>query len=312
MLMTMGARALATVLAVGVAGCTLLYGPGSDLASGDESGAPADGSDGTLDADAVDGAPAGDAADAADGGPVLPDIPSGGLIVWLRGDDGVVASAAARVSAWNDSSPKLRPGAKPANAVQNDVAAQPARASGPGGLTTVVFDGHHTLELPFGFADFTAGLSVFVAFELPGPGSGGPVFALGSVGSCGRGAELFLDAKGIDYRVENTDVGVETNLASGAWEVISAVQSARDTAYDAGDGCHRSRVELRRSDLLLVGGLVRVPDVIGRGGTRLGRSNLYPDEYITSAIGEIIVYDRALTAAETTTVSTYLAQKWTR
>lgn len=297
---------VALVLAMGIASCSLLYGPGNELTSGEGVAPPAEGGlvDGEVD---TDGAPAGDAPSE---GATLPAIPSEGLVLWLRGDDGIVMGGN-RVAAWNDATPALRPGAKPLNAMQANGDLRPARGTAPNGLSTVVFEGRHTLELPFGFADFTKGLSVFVAFAFPGAGHGGPALALGIGGNgCARSAELFIDGTGVDYRVENTDVGQSTTLSSG-WQVISAVAGPHDAKYDV-DGCDRGRVELRRSDVLLGEGVVKVPNVIGRDGSRLGRSNLYSDQYLTSAVGEIVLYDRALSAAETTAVSAYLDRKWAR
>jgi hypothetical protein len=198
------------------------------------------------------------------------------------------------------------------NATQVMSSAQPSKAIGPHGLAAVAFDGAQTMELPFGFDDFSSGLSLFIASTLAPARTGGPVLALGFAGTgCARGAQLALGPGGFDYRVENTALGSPAAI-SAAWEVFSAVQSPFDATKDAGQDCPTSTTELRRSGIAVGSDMVKVLDTGGRAGTNLGHSVYFPDDWLSGIVGEVVLYDRALTAAETAAVNEYLSQKWAR
>lgn len=286
----------------------MLYGPGSDLANGGT-----DDTDAATAPDAVATDGGASSGDGASGDAAASLVPADGLVVWLRADDGLVMAGDERVSAWNDSTPSVRAGAKRNDALQTTPSAQPRRTGGPRGLPAVTFEGAQLLELPFGFEDFTHGLSLFVAMQLPLPSGastvGGPVFALGYTGTgCARAAEMSVGSDGFDYRVENTAIGATSSIAA-SWEVLSAVQSP---LASAGADCPTSNVELRRSGLLISSEPIKVPEKGPRAATRVGRSTYYPDQWLRGVVGEIVLYDRTLTAAETAAVSDYLAKKWAR
>ncbi|MDF2691903.1 MAG: hypothetical protein K0S65_286, partial [Labilithrix sp.] len=182
-------------------------------------------------------------------------------------------------------------------------------AAGP----VVVFDAKHTLELPPGFSDFTRGASLFVAAwpQLSGTGSTGPVLALGfppTQDACGRLFEYSVGDFSVDYRVEEIVVGATGVIDGRGWDVVSIVHGAWSAA-----SCPNDAPITIRHGLQVVGTGTSYALTKGvRTGTRLGQSNYYPNEFFSGKVGEILLYERALTNEEISRVSTYLQRRWPR
>jgi len=302
---------------LGPAACTLLVDTG-DLHGGvtkegtddggrdavvTESGAP----EAATDASTCD--------DAASASPecVAKEVPIDGLVLWLRADDGVETSDDGRVTEWHDDTSKVRPGYIGADAKQSDAGAQPLRITDAAG-DAVLFASDDVLELPPGFDDFSAGLSVFGAVwpQLDDDGYAGTLLALGfpsQQDECGRGAELSIRDFGFDYRVENESLSVAGVLDGRGWDVISVVQSG----WSAQATCtFRAPVALRRADEIKKTGAVVSLTPQLRTGTRIGQSKYFPAEFYRGKLGELLLYNRTLPDDEASRVSRYLLRRWPR
>jgi hypothetical protein len=253
-----------------------------------------------------------------DGGPEPPEclakvIPADELLLWLRADEGVETTDDGRVTAWRDSTPKLRPGALGADAKQSEAAKQPRRiteANGP----VLVFDGEQVLDLPAGFDDFTRGVTLFTAFwpQLQGDGWADAVFSLGHPpvqDTCARGLELSVGGYSADYRAENVVVGATGVIDGRGWDVVSFVAQGWDGATQCPSNVSctmRHGLEVRSTD--------KSPPLTRaiRDGTRVGRSKYYPNQYYVGTLGELLLYARALNSDEIASVTSYLLRRWRR
>lgn len=302
---------------LGISACSLFIDTsGFDGRAPNDSGAPT-ASDGSGEA-AAPGPTSTMDASCPDDGPlpaacVAKEIPTDGLVLWLRADDGLETTDDGRVTRWRDSLPKLRPGHAGLDATQTDTGAQPLRVTESAG-PAVAFGPKDALELPPGLEDFSAGLSLFVVVwpQLDATGSAGPVFALGfpaQQDSCGRLAELVIGEYGFEYRVE-AERGVAEGVVDGrGWDVISAVHGG----WNGGPVCAvNAPLTLRRGNEVKGTITMRSLSKALRSGTRLGRSSYFPNEYFSGKVGEVLLYDRALDEAEVGRVVTYLGRRWPR
>ena len=130
--------------------------PASPGGSGGASGIGGDGGSGGSAAEGGDGGTAGVADSSPPDGTVDPAIPRDGLLLWLRADRGV-ALTSGDVATWSDQSRNA------ADATQAAPERRPRLArTEPGGGASLEFDGiDDFLDLPSGFADFSAGVSIF-------------------------------------------------------------------------------------------------------------------------------------------------------
>jgi hypothetical protein len=237
----------------------------------------------------------------------LPAIPGDGLVMWLRADDGLVTGPGGRVSTWSDESPRLNPSTPAMNATQADASAQPLRVADDGGVVAVSFSGGQVLGLPPGFADFTRGITIFMAAKptLDVTGGAGTVFATGLAGECARAAELGYDQFGIDYRVENFPIGESKTVTGTTWNVVGVVQPA-------GTACVMAAVTIQVDGVLVSGSSDTAPVLADgvRPNSFVGRSTYFNDSAYQGLVGEILVYDRALGSTDLTAVTSYLHTKW--
>jgi len=312
------APAFVVVGALAVCSCSLFVDT-----SGFDGRAPADAGAGSFEAshDVADDAPSGDAPSeqCPDGGAtsvecVTREIPTEGLVLWLRADDGVETTADGRVTAWRDGVAKLRPGYIGMNAVQNDPGAQPLRVVESTG-SAVVFGPNDVLELPPGFEDFSKGLSVFAVIwpQFDAEGWAGHVFSLGySEQVCGRSGELIAGSTagyGFGYRVE-AGVGETHNALDGrGWDVVSVVHGGWQSKSECS---HAVPVRLRRATEVKATETIESLTKGVRAGSRLGRSVYYPTEYYNGKLGELLLYDRALDDQQVERVARYLGRRWPR
>jgi fibronectin type 3 domain-containing protein len=232
--------------------------------------------------------------------PVLPEgLPAQGLALFLRADT-LGLSDGASVSSWTDES--LR---------GNDATAfgPTFSASGLNGQPAVEFDGvNDHFTLPAGFADFTAGVSLFIVaqpteyqqgakFLAIGNDGGGDSLALGRAGAT-AGLQYFTTNSSNWFGWFNTNSGLETNQAAvfgvhhGGGTVDSTV-SAQITVDGVSVG----------------GGSVYVPPVKQRAFNYIGKS-YWSDGYFEGRISEILLYRRQLSAGEREAVQAYLGEKY--
>ncbi len=221
--------------------------------------------------------------------PELPDIPTDGLILWLRADKGVELSGDV-VSSWHDQSSNAY------EAIQTGSNARPALVTDNEGHTFVVFDGvDDFMKLPAGFENFEAGLSLFTVARFDAD-------ACTSVLELSNGAEIddvsFLEDHGpFLYEVsEATTYGDSFEL--GQLHSFGVVH--RPTLA----------VEIRRNGMLTNEANVALPATVLRQQNFLGHS-LYVDcPVLPGGIAEILLYDRAVTDFELLDIESYLNEHW--
>jgi hypothetical protein len=226
-------------------------------------------------------------------------IPTSGLVLWLKPDQGIIKDAGGAVSEWQDSSGTGN------NAAQSDSAKQPLfNATGVNGLPTVTFDGTDDyLEVPntpsvaitgditsffvFNVTDFDTFRAIWAktAGNLPAAndyylvsGSGSPRFYHGNGGA------------GI-AQVTGTEAPPTGTFVTAGFELEGTTATHFLNGADNGSG------DLAAAGLDL-GGPLQI-------GTRA--------DFVTKFKGdlaELVIYARALTAAERTQVQDYLQKKY--
>jgi fibronectin type 3 domain-containing protein len=232
-------------------------------------------------------------------------LPSNGRIITLTADDlGYLLFNGEAVTHWPD-------------ALGNPIAASAQSANAPtfvasaiAGRGAVRFDGQNDhLSLPGGFEDFSTGMTLFVVARptsvqagsklvLLGNGAGQGNVALGRNGS-GAGLQYFTNDGAGNYGW----FGTANALASNEAALYAVVQSG---------GAVNSLVTatVSKNGEVVGSDSVYVPPVGPRVVNYIGRSYWASDGYFAGDISEIIVYNRTLSTAEQTAVSSYLANKY--
>jgi hypothetical protein len=224
--------------------------------------------------------------------PVDPALPTQGLLLWLRADRGVTLEEG-RVSEWADQS------AQRASAFQQMPELRPRLSSGAGfDRPTLEFDGTDDyLSLPAGFADFSAGATLFGVFEASALSSCAAAIELSngreqddiSLGQyMGR---IYYEAFQLNVFGDSLPVGV-------AWEVTAVHQPTQ-------------LAELRRNgttNTMFSGFLL--PATITRAQNFIGRSLYDGCAPFGGRIAELLVYQRALSPAEVAAIEATLQARW--
>lgn len=178
------------------------------------------------------------------------------------------------------------------------------------GHAAVRFDGAEDhLRLSVGFEDFTAGMSLFVVARPTTLQAGSKLVLLGN--GAGQG-NLALGRHGssaaLQYFTTNSS-------ASYAWfatdEALTAHEPALYTVVQGGgeaDGQVGATVS--KNGEVVGSQAVYVPPVVTRALNYIGKSYWDSDGSFAGDIAEIILYNRALSAAEQAAVSTYLVNKY--
>jgi hypothetical protein len=242
--------------------------------------------------DAGQGGSAGGAPDATPDVPTsAPPIPVDGLLLWLRADRDVALEGDAVVS-WHDQSDEANDATQPAP-VQRPRLTNPAIAGG----ASVDFDGSDdNLTLPIGFADFSAGLSIF-AVALQRSSEAGCVSLVHlSNGKEVADISLGYSSGKVLYEVdESFQHGAELPLdVPLLWAVVHRVDSSFEVRLNrqpAGDG-----------EFALPEPVERTQNSVG--STLYERCQVFPGQ-----VAELLVYARGLGADELVAVEDYLARR---
>jgi hypothetical protein len=218
-------------------------------------------------------------------------VPTDGLLLWLRADRGVVASGGL-VSQWVDQSDQH------GDATQSSAELRPQLVdSGLGVGPGIEFDGvDDYLKLPIGFADFTAGLSLFVVLRQT------RVDACAAFLESSNGSEIDDVSFGqyqdrILYEVYQQDISGDP--VTYDQPALLAVVHHPDTAvalFQNGVAAGQAGLELPRS--------------ISRTDNYLGRSLYTQCAPYSGQIGEVLLYSRAMSDAERVAVEAELQARW--
>ncbi len=238
-------------------------------------------------------------------------------LLWLRADAGVTLTSSV-VTAWQDQSGHKN------HATQSMASRAPKRVTPVAGrLPWLEFDGvDDELDLPAGFASFDAGLSLFAAVQET------------VVSSCPAVIQLSNapDVDDIDLDFDS----VRTNQGGIAPQVVvgpgtSASDTGRTIHFEAGSQflsapgdsfqpgalvtlsvvqAPSGTVELHLDGVYVARGQVALPKSIQRMNNFIGRSLYNGCKAFHGRIGEIMLYDRAVSEGERMGIEQYLIKRW--
>jgi concanavalin A-like lectin/glucanase superfamily protein len=178
------------------------------------------------------------------------------------------------------------------------------------GHAAVRFDGQADhLRLATGFADFTAGMSLFVVARPSALQAGAKLVLLGN----GAGqANLALGRHGDSAALQYFTTNSSGHYAWFATDNALSVQEAALYAVVQEGGAVDSQVAatVSKNGAVMGSNAVYVPPVEGRGSNYIGKSYWASDGYFQGDIAEIILYNRALPVDEQAAVRAYLAAKY--
>jgi alpha-tubulin suppressor-like RCC1 family protein len=222
---------------------------------------------------------------------VAPEIPTTGLVLWLKANSGITKDANGKISSWMDQS------GRNLAATQGSSGNQPMWiASGPNGLPTVYFDGNYrSFNLPNVMSTATAG-ELFVVLRTEGdqnPPHGFMRFGSGGT-STGAGTDILYP-----YQGQITD-----GFGSTAVRTIGAPPTPL-TNYHLYDASSQPGAWTAR-----INGLVQYTtstNTVGFTSTPTIGALYYAFQ---GYMAEIVIYDHVLTDSERQQVQTYLAQKY--
>lgn len=223
----------------------------------------------------------------------VPPIPTNGLELWLRADDGVELDADG-VSTWKDASGKHRDAAQLQPEFRPILVAN-AIAGKPG----LVFDGADDyLKLPSLTTSFAGGVSIFVMLQEA------------SLNEC----EAYFEAAN-GQEIDDIHFGdwqkslifeVEENWAHDTNYPVPLNEPALAVAVQNTTG-----LTLLRSNSLAAGeGQVNLAPVAERAGVYIGKTLYAGCVPFDGAIGEMILYSRGVSDAEVLKIEGYLQKKW--
>ena len=241
--------------------------------------------------------PVGGAAQAGAGGdgPAPPDAPlSVGLQLWLRADLGTTL-AGTNIVKWEDQT------SNHLDATQAEPASQPLLvAKGLAGKPAVVFDGvDDWLRLPSLELDYAAGFSLFMAMERESQAVECEGFFEASNGTEIDDIQLGWWRSALHFEVWHEWVNdPRYPFENGVPVIVGAIDSALGSAV------------LRTGGQDVGMGMVTLPTKVKRNEVYLARTLYGGCGYLHGAIGEVLLYNRALSETERGEVEAYLGARW--
>jgi hypothetical protein len=232
-------------------------------------------------------------------------IPTAGLLLVLEATNAALElPAGSEVTTWRDASGQGH------DAVTLSGQAPTLVTGTIGGEAALRFDGHNDhLQLTGDFADFTAGLSLFVVARPTTVQAGSKLMLLGNgmgqanVGFGRHGSSAALQYFTTDSQGSYAWFATDEALTLGAAALYTVVQ---------GSGTANSQVPATVSTNGVVVGSqsVYVPPVVARTLNSLGQSYWGSDGYFQGDFAAVLLYNRALSPAEQAAVQAYLADTY--
>lgn len=258
------------------------------------------GGSGSSGGGAVAGGGPGDAG--AGGAPIdepPPPIPTRGLELWFDAARGV-GQVGGVVSQWADQSGHQR------NALQTSPNLRPKLVDGAlAGKPALVFDGDPNegdyLRLPTLEANFAEGVSIFVAGQQTSAAGDTPCEGFFEASNGAEIEDIHLGSwqQSLIFEVAELYVN-DTNfpLLFDKPQIIGAVLDPSPN------------VQVRRNSNAVGSGKVNLPVLVPRTQVFLGRSMYNECKPLHGAIGEVILYSRAVSDLEVVQIEDYLKQRW--
>jgi hypothetical protein len=220
-----------------------------------------------------------------------PEIPTDGLLLWLRADRGVTEENGA-VAIWADQSGNDLHATQTASNVRPKLVRQAIS-----GQPSIEFDGvDDFMRLASGFTDFSAGASIFTVVQRA-PTSG-----------CNAVLELSNGPEIDDVSLGEFNQALYYEVYNG-WTGGGALET--DTPLMLAVVHHTNlTLEMRRNGQLSGEGSTDLPSTVLREQNFVGRS-LYADCVVfPGQIGEVLIYARAVSDAELLSIEAYLRSRW--
>jgi hypothetical protein len=218
------------------------------------------------------------------------------LLLWLRGDAGVVSSSG-NVSQWTDQSQNGN------NASQTTGSNQPTVVTNAlNGLGTISFNGtNQWLSLASGFANFTQGASIFVVTKPTSITTGVRFLDFGN-GQTNNNISFREQAStGFSLYSYNgataSNVTSSTGLGTGSYQLLEAIHSGAGNATLYSNGAQTAQ-----------GNLSNINNV-ARTGNFIGK-DFNTTTFLNGQIAEILVYNSALTNGDKAAIESYFKSKY--
>lgn len=234
--------------------------------------------------------------------PVPAGIPTSGLLLLLDAE-GIAQQVPTGhpVTTWLDASPlrnnAVSRGGVPA-LVHNAI----------GGKAALRFDGiDDAMQLPTGFAGFTAGMSVFAVYRPAAIRNNMKLFVFGNsggfdsfgIGNSGASQNLL-------HFTANSGTFDWFSTAAGPAAGEASLLSIHQEAGAAGSGSYAA---VFKNSTLLGGDIVYVPATTPRSANYIA-DTYWNDERFQGDIAELVVYNRLLSSSERTALHDYFTQKY--
>lgn len=224
-------------------------------------------------------------------------IPRSGLITWLMANEGITL-ASGNVSVWNDRSGQNNHG------TQSNSSNRPGYSSSAiNDLQAVTFNGSSQfLSLPPGYSTFTSGASIFVVLRPNSVSAGARVIDLGN-GATSDNVNIQLPTStGASMYVYNgstpSSVTSSSAITLGKFQLLEAIHNGSTTATILTNALQGAQSTSMNS----ITNTVRSSNFIGQGS---GGGNCFNGD-----IAEILVYNRAVTTLERSTIEAALISKY--
>ena len=230
------------------------------------------------------------------GGP--PEIPTDGLVLWLRANAGITANGGV-VSVWADQSPSHT------DATQELARAQPVLvADGINGHPAVLFDGADDfLQIGKGFLADTGNVTIFTIAQATTTDSCMAIF------EASNGPEIDDISLGCDYGKLNYEIYNSNNEDIVFYEGVPQIFGVThaDTDPDSGD---QDPVMFFRNGFFETMASIPAPVKLRRDAAFVGKTLYGGCATYAGRVGELIVYDRAFSTEEMKAVETYLQREF--
>lgn len=224
-----------------------------------------------------------------------------GASVWLKADAGVSKDGSDLVSLWDDQT------SNHADATQSTSTAKPLFVAAQlNGLPILRFDGNSDfLNLPNGFADFTAGLTAFIVAKPTSNASGARFFEF-STSSSGNNRIIIARNSSTNTLAYRTNSGGSPNFADALPVNEAHFWTLRHAAGAAGAS---TTAEVWKSGDSLGTGNAPIPPNITRTLNRIAVASNGSNKF-KGDLAEFILFPRALSTTERQDVENYLQSKW--
>jgi hypothetical protein len=230
--------------------------------------------------------------------PLSQPLPRNGLVLWLRGDNGITLGSGTKITNWADSSGSGN------TASQSTSSKEPTIVTGAiNGLSAVAFNGTSDfLNIPSGMSNFSSGASIFAVVDPTSVTAGARILDFGNGTTSDNiyldlpsstGASLYTYAGS-----SGTSVTSSSAITTGQYQLLEAIDNGSGTATIYTNGIYGAQ----NTSMNTMNNLTRADCFIGQAsGT---------GSFFKGNIAELIVFNRGVTATEQATIEGYLSSKY--